>query len=54
MLKDCLGALDFTKTSKNNGIIIELTTRGEEKGRDEDTQQDRRGERESEREGEGK
>lgn len=53
MLKDCLGALDFTKTSKNNGIIIELTTRGEEKGRDEDTQQDRRREREREGEGEG-
>lgn len=27
----------FTKTSKNNGIIIALTTRGNEKGREEDT-----------------
>lgn len=48
MFRDCLGAWDFKKTSKNNGIIIALTTRGkEEEG---DTQGDR--ERETEREGE--
>lgn len=33
MFGDCFEASDFTKTSKNNGIIIALTTRGNEKGK---------------------
>ena len=37
MFGDCFGALDFAKTSKNNGIIIALTTRGKEKEREGDT-----------------
>lgn len=39
----------FLKTSKNNGIITALTTRGNEEGREEDTL--RQTEREREREG---
>lgn len=52
MFADCCGALDFMKTSKNYGIIIALTTRGNEKGREEDTLRQTEGEkgREGERE----
>lgn len=46
MFGDCLGALDFTETSKNNGIIIALTTRGEERDTLWDQQTEKEGGRE--------